>query len=177
MKNDYDDFEDWEVEAEMIDNGEWEKLVEYRRVQVKNHPDSPYDGWALGEALVLNKDYEEAISLLSALHKKHPDDPNTQHTLLDALIAVGKDENSVDWINKPVVIKLDKDILDCCYDYLQPKRKRITVDELYIDLICGEGYPMFSAEQFMRYLQSDNRFTFTGDLDRYYDCYIGVRRR
>jgi len=67
--------------------------------------------------------YEKAIGFLGDLHKKYPDDPNIQNSLLDALFAIGKDENAVDWIIKPTVLRLDKDALDYCYNFLRAKRK------------------------------------------------------
>lgn len=125
---------------------------------------------------MLNKDYERAISFLSGLHKKYADDPNIQHSLLDALLAVGKDETAVDWMIVPAVLKLDKHTLDYCYDYMRTKRKPGNVYDLYMELY-NHGYPMFSREQLILLLDSDNRFIITGSKNRSYDCFTSVNRK
>jgi tetratricopeptide (TPR) repeat protein len=150
-------------------------LVEYRRQKADNHPDNQYYQWSLGEAYVLNREYEKAIGFLSALHEKYADDPNIQHSLLDALFAIGKDETAIDWIIKPTVLRLNNEILDYCYNFLRTKRKPRTVYEVYLELY-SEGYPMFGDDQLMALLYSDNRFTFTGDETRSYDCFVTVNR-
>ncbi|OGO80289.1 MAG: hypothetical protein A2Y21_02565, partial [Clostridiales bacterium GWC2_40_7] len=157
----YDDTEEWETEAEFFDQEDWEGLVEYRRRKAEKYPDEPDCQWSLGEAYVLNKEYEKAINFLDGLHKKYPDDPNIQHSLLDALFAIGKDETAVKWIIRPNILRLDKDTLDYCYNFLQTKRKPRTVHELHLQLY-SEGYPAFDDHQLMNFLLSDNRFTVTG---------------
>jgi len=77
----------------------------------------------LGEAYVLNGEYEKTIEFLSHHHKKHPWNIDFQHVILDALFALGKNENDFDWVEKPVVLRMSDDILDACYHFLKPKRK------------------------------------------------------
>jgi len=174
--NEYDDLEEWEAEADIFYEQDWAGLIEYRRRKAEKYPDSPYDQWALGEAYVLNREYEKAISFLSGLHKKYADDVNIQYSLLAALRALGKDETAVDWIVKPVVLKIDEHTVEYCYNYLRPKRKPRTVYEVYVELY-KYGYPMFSDEQLMLFLHLDNRFIFTGSKDKSYDCFIAVKRK
>lgn len=179
-EDEYDDMEEWESDAEFFDQEDWEGLVEYRRQKAEKYPNDPDYQWSLGEAYMLNKEYEKAIDFLDGLHKKYPDDPNIQHSLLDALLAIGKDETATHWIIKPKILRLDNNILDCCYNFLKTKRKRKrkprTVHELHLELCC-EGYPTFDDNQLMHFLLSDNRFMFTGRNDKSYDCYISVTRK
>lgn len=175
-KKDHVDFEEWEGEAEFINQKDWEALVKYRYRQAEKYPDDPYCQWSLGEAYVLNKEYEKAIYFLAGLHNKYPDDPNIQHSLLDALFAIGKDQTAIDWIVKPNILRLDNDILDYCYNFLKRKRKPRTVHELHIELL-SEGYPAFDDNQLMEFLHTDNRFVVKGSNTKSYDCFVNVTRK
>ncbi|MDF2546323.1 MAG: hypothetical protein K0R93_1221 [Anaerosolibacter sp.] len=175
-KDEYDDMEEWEAEADFFDKRDWKGLVEYRRKKAENHSDDPDYQWGLGEAYVRNKEYEKAISFLGELHKKYPDDPNIQHSLLDALFAIGKDETAVNWIIKPNILRLDKDTLNYCYNFLKKKRKPETVHELYLKFY-NEGYLAFNDNQLMALLHFDNRFSLTGSNVDSYDYFISVNRK
>ncbi len=174
--DEYDDMEEWEADAEFFDQEDWEGLVEYRRQKAEKYPDDSDYQWSLGEAYVLNKEYEKAINILDRLHKEYPDNLNVQYSLLDALFAIGKDETAINWIIKPIILRLDNNILDYCYNFLKKKRKPRTIHELYLELWC-EGYPAFDDNQLMDFLLSDKRFTITGSADRSYDCYISINKR
>lgn len=169
------DVEEWEAEEELFDEEDWEGLVEYRRQKAEKYPNDPEYQWGLGEAYVLNKEYDKAIELLSELHTKEPDNPNVQHTLLDALYKAGKDETAIDWIVKPRILQLDKDVLEECYNNIKTARKVRTVYELHLDL-STEGYPRFNEKQLADYLCSDNRFVVTGNTDTSYDCFVRLNK-
>lgn len=175
-EEEYDDMEEWETDADFFAQKDWAGLVEYRRQKAKRYPDDPYYQWSLGEAYVLNKEYEKAISFLNDLHKKYPDDLDIQYSLLDALFAIRKDETAINWIIKPEILRLDKDTLDYCYNFLRTKRKPRTVHELHTELYC-EGYPVFDEHQLMDFLLSDNRFVVKGSTDKSYECYVSVTRK
>lgn len=175
-EDEYHNFEEWEADSNFFDEKDWKGLVVYRRRKAENNPDDQYDQFKLGEAYVLNKEYEKAISFLSALHQKYADDQNIQYSLLDALFAIGKDETVIDWIIRPTVLRLSGDILDYCYNFLRTKRKPRMVYDLYLELYM-EGYLVFDDDQLMDFLHSDNRFTFSGNEAKSYDCFVTVKRK
>jgi hypothetical protein len=80
-----------------------------------------------------------------------------QHVILDALFALGKNENDFDWTEKPVILRMSSDILDACYDFLKPKRKPRPVVELHIEFVM-EGYLLFTEEDLFKALVQDQRF-------------------
>lgn len=133
-QSEYDDFEDWESDAEFFYKQDWDGLEKYRYSKVLKNPNDVYNQWMLGDAYVLAKKYDEAINILAKLHKQDPEDPNIQISLLDALFASGKDESDMDWVIKPSVLRLNSYTLDCCYDFMKGKRKLKTVYELHLNL-------------------------------------------
>jgi len=175
-KNQLEDYEVWEGEAELFNKQDWESLVEYRYLQAEKFPDDPYYQWGLGEGYVLNKEYERAICFLTSLHKAYPDHQDIQFSLLDALFAIGKDENSVDWIERPIVFRLNSVVLDFCYEFLKRKRKTTTVYDLHIELY-SQGYPVFDDKQLMQFLDKDKRFLIQDTCAESYDCFISVVKK
>ncbi|MDQ2085534.1 hypothetical protein RBH29_03685 [Herbivorax sp. ANBcel31] len=153
----YDEFEEWESEAEFFNNKDWESLLKYRYKRAMENPDDVYYQWCLGETYVLNKEYEKAIEFLVPLHKSEPEDIDIQYSILDALFAVGKDENAVRWICQPNVLRLGGQILNFCYDFLKKKTKPRTVEEIYLE-IYAEGYPVFNQDDLKKLMIEDGRF-------------------
>jgi hypothetical protein len=83
---------------------------------------------------------------------------------LDALFALGKNENDFNWIEKPVVLRMSDDILDACYRFLKPKRKSRSVLEIHTHFIT-EGYLLFTEGDLFKALEEDERFV-VEDVDR-----------
>ena len=77
--------------------------------------------------------------------------------MLDALFALGKNEDDFDWAEKPVILRMSKEILNICYEYLRPKRKPRTISELYIEFAM-KGYLLFAEEDLLKGLLGDQRF-------------------
>jgi tetratricopeptide (TPR) repeat protein len=174
--NELEDYEEWETEAEFFAKKDWGELVKYRYRQAERYPDDPYCQWSLGEAYVLNKEYQRAIHFLTSLHEKYPDHQDIQYSLLDALFAIGKDENAVDWIKRPIVFRLNSAVLDFCHEFLKRKRKPITVYDLHIDLY-GVGYPVFNDRQLMQFLGEDKKFLVQNICAESYECFVSVVRK
>ncbi len=149
--------EAWESLVELHDKEDYAGLVRYCKQRAERFPDDSYAQYYLGEAYVLNGEYEKAIQFMSEHHKKQPDNPNFHHVILDALFALGKNENDFDWIEKPEVLRMSNNILNVCYKYLKKKRKPRSVFELYTEFI-SKGYVLFKEEDLLKALIKDQRF-------------------
>lgn len=131
----FDEYEDWEYDYYYFNKEDWNGLVKYRDQRVKNYPEDLDGQWQLGEAYVLNNEFEKALKLLEKLYYKDPHDINVKHSILDALFGLDKTENDFNWIEKPMVLRLNLETIDICYNLLKPKRKPKDIYELYIDLM------------------------------------------
>ena len=154
---DFDDFEAWEAVVELREKEDYPGLVRYCKQRAGRFPNDPYSQFYLGEAYVLNGEHEKAMELLSEHHRKQPDNMDFQHVILDALFALGKNEDDFDWAEKPVILRMSKEILNICYEYLRPKRKPRTISELYIEFVM-KGYLLFAEEDLLKGLLGDKRF-------------------
>jgi hypothetical protein len=82
---------------------------------------------------------------------------NPSHVILDALYALGKTEDDFDWVQKPVILRMSTEIVDACYEFLRPKRKPRTINELYIPFVM-KGYLLFTEDDLLKALLEDSRF-------------------
>jgi hypothetical protein len=80
-----------------------------------------------------------------------------QYVILDALYALGKNENDFDWIEKPVILRMSNDIVDACHEFLKPKRKPRSITEIYLEFV-PKGYLLFMEEDLLNALLRDERF-------------------
>ena len=151
------EFEAWEPLVKFREKEDYAGLVEYCKHRTERFPDDPYAQLYLGEAYVLNGEYEKAIEFLSYRHKKQPWNIDFQHVILDALFALGKNENDFNWIEKPVVLRMSDDILDACYDFIKPKRKSYSVLEIHTNFVT-KGYLLFTEDEILEALVKDERF-------------------
>ena len=161
---DEDDFEAWEPLVAFREKEDYAGLVEYCKHTAERFPDDPYAQFYLGEAYVLNGECEKAIEFLTHHHKKQPWNIDFQHVILDALFALGKNENDFNWIEKPIVLRISDDILDACYRFLKPKRKSRSVLDIHTHFIT-EGYLLFTEDDLFKALEEDERFI-VEDVDR-----------
>ncbi len=168
------DFESWEADNYYYQKEDWPGLVRHRERVAYRNPHDYYDQWRLGEAYVLNGEYQKAIDHLAKLHHRYPDAPDVTHSLLDALFALGKDEDDFDWIEKPVVLRLNEKILDRCYQYLRPKRKPREIYEIRWGCFSG-NYLAFTEEELLKALRADPRFKVEGRS--IFDSEISVQRK
>ena len=159
-----DEFESWEPPVEFLKNKDYAGLVKYCKHRAERFPDDPYAQSYLGEAYVFNGEYEKAIKFLSRHHKKQPWNIDFQYIILDALFALGKNENDFNWIEKPIVLRMSDDILDACYHFLKPKRKPRSVLEI-LTHFDTKGYLLFTEEKLFKVLMEDDRFI-VEDVDR-----------
>ena len=155
--DEFDDFEAWEVHVELLEKQDYPALVKYCKRSAERYPNDPYPQFYLGEAYVLNGEYEKAIEFLSEYHRKQPDNMDFQHVILDALFALGKNEDDFNWIEQPLILRMSNEILNTCYEFLKRKRRPRTISEIYIEFVM-KGYLLFTEEDLLRALMNDNRF-------------------
>ena len=91
---------------------------------------------------------------------------------MDALFALGKNENDFNWIEKPIVLRISDGVLDVCYEFLKPKRKPHSLFDIhtYFDT---KGYLLFTEEELFTALIEDDRFILE-DVDQG-ACHAQVR--
>lgn len=157
LDNKFDDFEGWEPLVELREKEDYPGLVRYCKQRAERFTDDPYSQYHLGEAYILNGEPEKAIEFLAEHHRKQPDNPDFQYVILDALFALGKNENDFDWTENPVILRMSNEILDSCYKFLKPKRKPRYVSELHTEFFI-KGYLLFSDIELLQNLVNDKRF-------------------
>ncbi|MBI1987232.1 MAG: hypothetical protein HYS70_02650 [Nitrospinae bacterium] len=156
--NEYDDFEEeWEIAHELREKEDYPALVKYCKQRAKRFPNNPYVQYDLGEAYVLNGEYEKAINFISGHHRKQPYNIDFQYVILDALFALGKNEDDFDWTQKPVILRMSNDILNDCYEFLKSKRKPRYLFEIHTEFVT-KGYLLFTEEDLLKALLEDSRF-------------------
>ena len=156
-EEEFHDFEEWELHAELLEKKDYPTLVEYCKQRAEQRPDDLYAQHDLGQAYVLNGEYEKAIEFISDHHRKHPWNEDYQYIILDALFALGRDENDFNWIETPIVLRMSEDILDACYEFLRSKRRPRSITELHTEFVT-KGYLLFTEEDLLNALLLDERF-------------------
>ena len=151
------DFETGVEHQRLIDNEDYPGLVQFCKERAKKNPGDLYAQYYLGNAYVLNGEHKKAIKFMAEHHKKHPWNPDYQHVILDSLFALGKTEDDFNWIEKPEILRMSKDIIDTCYEFLKRKRKPRSIMELYT-LFVTDGYLLFSEKDLLKALLNDERF-------------------
>jgi len=174
--DEFDDLlEGWAPLVALREKGDIPALVDYCERMAERYPDDPHWQFELGEAYVLNGEYQRAIDFLTPHYRKESDYGDYHHVILDALFALGKNEDDYDWVQKPAVLRMSKEILDACHDYLTPKRKPRPVADLFIRLIsCGE-YAVFDEDDLLTELLQDDRFIVEHAKERVF-AEVRVRR-
>jgi len=171
----YDDFEDWEGDSYYLEKKDYSGLLKYRKQYAERRPNDLYAQIRLGEAYNLVGYYQTAINFLTKFHRRYPDIPDFQHLILDALFATNRTENDFTWTRKPTIIRLTSAVLDWCYNYLQPKRKPRSINDLYVEFI-PKGYLCFSEKDLFNALRKASRFVVEGRDDDWLFATVKVAR-
>ena len=150
MDNDFDnnDFEEWEGDYQLIQEEDWAGLVKLRKQKAEKYLHDLNSQWRYGEALVLNQEFKQALEFLTPIYKREPDYTDVIHSILDALFGLGKTEKDFDWIEKPVVLKLNEETKKLCYEFLKNKRIPIPFLSLYEHLVIQSYYLKFKEKDF-----------------------------
>jgi hypothetical protein len=172
----YDAFEAWEEDVYYLEKEDYPGLLKYRKEYAGRRPDDLYAQIRLGEAYNLVGDHQTAIEFCAKFHKQYPGIPDFQHIILDALFATNRTERDFAWASKPTIFRLNADVLDWCYNYLQPKRKPRSIDDLYMEFI-PKGYLCFSEEDLFNALRKDNRFEVEAQGNNWLSAAVKARRK
>lgn len=176
MNDDNGDFESWEGDYLLIQEEDWVGLLRLRKEKAKNNPKDLYCQWRYGEALVFNKEYSNAIDFLTPIYNNDPDYDDVVSSILDALFGLGKTENDFDWVEKPVVLKLDDKTKNSCTNFLKNKRKPVPFLRVYEHLIFQSDYIAFKEKDLCEYLKNDRIFVFSGELMYFWDVDIKLSK-
>jgi tetratricopeptide (TPR) repeat protein len=154
--DDYGGYEDEEY-FYLLEEKDYPGLIQYCKDRATENPGDLYAKANLGKAYILNGNYEKALNYLTECHQQYPDIDEYQHLLLDVLFGMGMTENDYDWSKKPVVLRLNKDIIDACYLYLGPKRKPRSIYDIHNEFVF-KGYVTFTPKDLLLGLIDDRRF-------------------
>ena len=161
----YDDFEDWEPDANLFNKEDWKGLLQLREERARQHPEDLYAQQRYGAALVLNKKYSEAIDFLTPLYKVYYHDGFGIHEIMDALIGLGKTEKDFNWVTEPKICRLNDATLDLCTKALKGKRKHIDIFNVYEKFLLDADYIAFSEDELAEFLLNyPEIFSFDGDI-------------
>jgi len=179
MDNDFDnyDFEEWEGDYQFIQEEDWAGLVKLRKQKAEKNPHDLHRQWRYGEALVLNQEFNLALEFLTPIYKREPEHMDVIHSILDALYGLGKTEKDFNWIEKPIVLKLNDETKDLCKDFLKNKRKPIPFTSLYEHLIFQSYYLTFKEKDLYVYLKTVGLFKFSGDEKEFWDVDIKLLKK
>lgn len=145
-----------------MEKEDYRGLVNLCRTRYDRNHDDLHGVEALAEAYVLNNQNQEAIDLLTPYYIEDPEHPLFEYAILDALFAMGKRIEDFPWKKPPKLLPLTIDVLDACYTHLKPKRRPRAAYELMV-MFMGAGYLLFSEEELVEALATDNRFVVSQD--------------
>jgi len=157
------DFEEWQGDYDLIQEEDWTGLVLLRKRKAEKNPNDLQSQWRYGEALVYNQEFQMALNLLTAIYKKEPEYYDVIHSILDSLYGLGKTEDDFEWVETPIVLKLDDQTKEMCEEVLKNKRKPISYYQLIEPFIIKSHYITFKGEKLFDYLKKDGRFKFSNE--------------
>ncbi len=179
MEIDFDnnDFEQWEGDYHLIEERDWDSLVKLRKQRAEKRPSDLFTQWSYGEALIFNQEFKKALEFLTTIYNRDPYYPDIIHSILDALYGLGKTENEFDWVENPVVLKLNDETKNLCKDFLKKKRKPISFLSLYEYLIIEFDYLKFQEKDLYEYLKTDGFFEFSDNEKEFWDVDIKLLKK
>lgn len=148
---------DWDRDTELVARGDWEGLVRHRRRVALRSPDDPAARADLGEAYLLAGRARRALAVLREAYRKAPEWPDLPPLILEALDALGQDENDFAWVTPPSVAHLDAETLDRCAESLRARGREVELWELYEPFLEAD-WTTFGAWDLLGELLTDARF-------------------
>jgi len=150
-------FAAWQNERGELETGTLDDFVRARRDQVERSPADAGARTELGRAYLWSGDGEHALETLAPLHHARPSDRELQSMILDALALLGRSSSDFAWSEEPILVPLDRDLMDGVYDLLASDRRPATVLDLCL-AVAEEGHPTFDADDLLIALRRDGRF-------------------
>ena len=174
---DYDDFEEWEGDADLINEEDWKGLLILREQRARSKPDDLYAQERYGEALILNQQYQQALDYMTPYYQVYHELEFGIGRIMDALIGLGKTEKDFNWIKMPRVLRLDQSTINLCKIKLKGKKSFIQVLDLYFSLMDVADYLTFKEQEFSDFLRKNvNDFICIGESTYYYDLSIKLKK-
>jgi hypothetical protein len=172
------DPESWEDYYWLYDKEDWVGLLKLSENDAKKHPADLYAQQRYAEALNLNKKYQDTINFITPLYEKNFESGFGIKEIIDALYGLGKTENNFKWIKRPTLLKLDSVTLDLCIKLLRPKRKLVSITDIYCDLILNADYCFFNESELGQFLVLQfDIFNIQRDNDFIMDSKIKLKRK
>lgn len=112
---------------------------------------------ARARAFLWTGEAKAALETLVPLHRRHPGDREVQGLLCDTLRALGKTEDDFPWTERPVLVRIDRRLLDHLADALADQGTYGTVLDLHM-LAAELGITTFGPEDLHDALARDGRF-------------------
>lgn len=147
----------WQTESGAFESGTVDDYVDARREQLARSPHDDAARLELGRAYLWSGDAERSIEALDPLHRARPFDREVQSLILDALAMLRRSPADHPWVEKPVLVPLDDDLLDRLYSLLAAGRRPATVLDLCLSA-ADDGHPTFDADELLGALCADDRF-------------------
>jgi hypothetical protein len=160
--NMYDEFESWEDDYKLLNSQQYDKLVELREKVVLAHPDDIQSVLDLCDAYCLNSEYQKSLDLLQGIYRENNDIEAIQYLILDSLRGLSRSYEDFDWVQQPVVFRLDEKTCTTCFDLVKGKRRGMSA--IYLELeLYNLGYMEFKTDELVEFLSEDSRFQVTTD--------------
>jgi hypothetical protein len=174
---DYDEFEEWEGDADLINEEDWKGLLKLREQRARSKPDDLCAQDRYGEALILNQLFQQALDYLTPYYQAYHEQEFGIDRIMDALIGLGKTEKDFHWIKMPRVLRLDQSTINLCKINLKGKRSFTKVLDLYFSLMYMADYLTFKEQEFSDFLRINvNDFICIGESNDYYNLSIKLKK-
>ncbi len=172
------DLESWEGYYELHENEDWVGLLELSKIDATKHPTDLYAQQRYAEALNLNKKYKDTLDFITSLYKDNYEVGFGIQEIVDALYGLNKTEKDFDWINRPVILKLDSETVQFSANLLKDRRRAVRITDLYGDLIMKADYCMFNELELATFLvKFADVFDIQLDKDYMMDSKLKVKRK
>jgi len=143
-------------------NQNWDALLKYLLLLEERKQLPQSWRWQIGQLYIYNNESSRGLDYLYNLHRQDPQHPDVQLTIFDALRSMGKSEYSFNWIKKPQIKTIDRNILQTCFNEIRQKKNAIPLFILYA-VLKELHSEIFDEFDLLFGLKKDNRFSVFND--------------